>query len=126
MYNKEQKTKLENSGNTGRWWSVAQFLRSDENPRTWTVIDIDPDTAPDDLAGLKNPHYSHWFKENQNPRRSSQRTSKKYEEKFARSKRLYMSPKYYMRRLLNDPPEEIPEDPNSAFTDHALNDPFTL
>ena len=49
---------------------------------------------------VKNPQFSHWFPTNKN--RSSQRTGKTYEEKLARSDRLYNSPLFKMRRILND------------------------
>ena len=71
----------------------------------------------------KNPVYSHWFEENQNPRRLTQRKSKKYVEKLAKTNRLYKSPVYTMRRLLNDDYEEnLPETP-TAF-EIPLNDPY--
>ena len=72
----------------------------------------------------QNPQYAHWFPENQN--RTSQRNPKKYEEQFARSKRLYCSPVYYMRRVLNETQEEPPEEITDTLEDHSLNDPFTL
>ena len=72
---------------------------------------------------INNPVYSSWFQENQNPRQS-QRNPRKYEEKFARSNRLYNSPLYTARRLLNDSSPELPEQ-ELAF-DHNLNDPFAF
>ena len=51
-----------------------------------------------------NPQFSHWFPTNTN--RSSQRNGKKYEEKFAKSDRLYFSPLYTMRRRLNETPDK--------------------
>ena len=72
---------------------------------------------------LSNPIYSHWFKDNPNPRQS-QRNPKKYEEKFARTNRLYNSPLYTARRKLNESNYELPER-ETAF-DHHLNDPFAL
>ena len=50
----------------------------------------------------KNPQFEHWFPKNTN--RSSQRTGKTYEELYAKSDRLYFSPLFTMRRLLNDSP----------------------
>ena len=72
---------------------------------------------------LHNPIYSHWFKENQNPRQS-QRNPKKFEEKFARTNRLYNSPLYTARRNLNESAHELPEQ-ETAF-DHHLNAPFAF
>ena len=50
-----------------------------------------------------NPQFAHWFPSNKN--RSSSRISKAYEEKHASSKRLYNSPPFKMRRLLNNTPD---------------------
>ena len=72
---------------------------------------------------LNNPIYSHWFQENNNPRQS-QRHGKKYEEKFARTNRLYNSPLYTARRNLNETASEKPE--SEAAYDYHLNDPFVL
>ena len=47
----------------------------------------------------QNKQFEHWFKKNEN--RSSQRIGKEYEELYARSDRLYNSPMYEMRRILN-------------------------
>ena len=49
---------------------------------------------------LANPRYRGWFPINQVPTRAT-RHRKKYEEHFARTKRLYNSPLYAMRRKLN-------------------------
>ena len=57
-YNRIQKTRLEESGNTGQWWSIAKFLKSDENPRPWTVADLKPDTPPVTLANELASHFS--------------------------------------------------------------------
>ena len=57
-YNVIQKTRLEQSGSTGQWWSIAKFLRSDENPRPWTVTDWSPDKPPIDLANELAEHFS--------------------------------------------------------------------
>ena len=54
----------------------------------------------------KNPQFEHWFPLNRN--RSSNRNSKIYEEKLARTDRLYRSPLFTMRRLLNQSPEKTP------------------
>ena len=47
----------------------------------------------------KNPQFRHWFPRNEN--RQSERGSKPFREFQARSERLYRSPLYTMRRLLN-------------------------
>ena len=72
---------------------------------------------------LNNPIYSHWFPENANPRQS-QRHPKKYEEKFARTNRLYNSPLFTARRNLNESRFELPE--RELTFDHHLNDPFAF
>ena len=48
----------------------------------------------------RNPQFSEWFQ--LNPNRSSQRSGKLYQEHHARSERLYNSPLYAMRRILNN------------------------
>ena len=53
-----QKTRLEEAGNTGPWWSIAKFLKSDENPRPWTVVDLCPDLPPLQLANDLAGHFS--------------------------------------------------------------------
>ena len=70
----------------------------------------------------KNPVYSHWLEENPNPRSQSLRNTKKYTKKLARTSRLYNSPLFKVRRLLNETPEEPPVD-QMAY-DFALNDPY--
>ena len=47
----------------------------------------------------KNPQFSHWFPRNVN--RQSDRNARPFLEFQAQSKRLYKSPLYIMRRLLN-------------------------
>ena len=47
-----------------------------------------------------NPQFSHWFTKNTN--RKSNRNFKPYKEELARSERLYKSPLFTMRRLLNE------------------------
>ena len=64
----------------------------------------------------KNPNYEHLFPTSNQPR-SSQRIGKKFSEFFAKTQRLYNSPLFTMRRLMNqspnagaasfDPPTEI-------------------
>ena len=51
-----------------------------------------------------NPVYQHWFKPNPNP--TSQRHPQIYLEEFARTQRLYNSPLFYMRRILNNTPHD--------------------
>ena len=72
----------------------------------------------------KNPVYAHWFKENPNPRRNSLRFSKPYVEEMARSERLYNSPLFYFRRLLNGTPNEPPVTTGTEAFVAPLNDPF--
>ena len=70
---------------------------------------------------LPNPVYASWF--NQNENRQSQRHAKPYEEKFARTNRLYNSPLFTIRRNLNLSSHDQPQPETSL--DHNLNDPFT-
>ena len=67
---------------------------------------------------LKNPRYADkWF-----PKRDlvhTNRDSNIYTEEFAAGNRLYNSPLFAMRRLLNGNTAEIPEDFTGLF-----NDPF--
>ena len=72
---------------------------------------------------VKNPVYSAWFEENDHPRAGSQRRSKKYKEKLARTNRLYKSPLFTIRRVLNGTEEVVPEE-ERAFMDPSLNDPY--
>ena len=51
-----------------------------------------------------NSQFSHWFPLNQN--RASQRSDKKYQELHAKSNRLYNSPLFEMRRILNNSAKE--------------------
>ena len=48
----------------------------------------------------KNQQFYHWFPKN--PNRQSDRNSKPYLEELAKSSRLYNSPLFTMRRLLNE------------------------
>ena len=50
---------------------------------------------------LKNPQFEHWFSPNTNRTR---RHGKMYDEFFAKSDRLYRSPLFTMRHLLNETP----------------------
>ena len=62
------------------------------------------------------------FPQNQN--RSSQRVCKEYEEKFARSDRLYNSPLFTMRRALNNTPKnDRNSNPNIQDLSHLFNAP---
>ena len=58
----------------------------------------------------ENSIYSHWFKLNRN--QTSNRNPKIYEEKFARTSRLYNSPLFAMRRELNATPNEPEQESN--------------
>ena len=49
---------------------------------------------------VKNPKYAHWFPKN--PAIRSGRNTKIYKEEIANGNRLYNSPIFAMRRLLND------------------------
>ena len=67
-----------------------------------------------------NPQFIHWFPRNTN--RSSQRISKEFEEKFAKSDRLYNSPLYAMRRALNNTPKtERNNNPNFEDLSYLFN-----
>ena len=48
----------------------------------------------------KNPIYNHWFKKN--PNQTSTRKPRLYLEEHARTNRLYNSPLFHMRRVLNN------------------------
>ena len=50
---------------------------------------------------LNNPQFAHWFPLNKN---RIGRHGKTYEEKYAKSDRLYNSPLFRMRRILNETP----------------------
>ena len=70
-----------------------------------------------------NPVYSRWFKENLN--RQSGRNPKRFEEKLARTNRLYKSPLFTIRRALNSTTDlEPPGETGSIAYDLPLNDPF--
>ena len=52
------------------------------------------------IKAAANPQFEHWFPKNKN--RSSQRSGNIYQELHAKSDRLYYSPLYTMRRMLNN------------------------
>ena len=56
------------------------------------------------LKASKNQQFLDWFPLNYN--RSSLRNRKTFEEKYAKSDRLYNSPLYTMRRYLNETPDK--------------------
>ena len=66
-----------------------------------------------------NPQFMHWFPLNKN---RTGRHRKVYEELFARSDRLYRSPLFTMRRLLNDTPTHDRNcNPNILDLSHMFN-----
>ena len=67
-----------------------------------------------------NPIYAHWFRDN--PNQTSQRCPKRIEEKFARTERLYNSPLFYMRRLINNSPHESGHESNYLDLAHLFDD----
>ena len=67
-----------------------------------------------------NPVYSHWFPPNPNP--TSERNPTKYLEEFARTNRLYNSPLFYMRRLLNRTKHDPQPEPHYIDLAHLFND----
>ena len=69
----------------------------------------------------KNPIYEHWFCRNEI--RSNTRNPKTYTEKFAQSNRLYMSPMFHMRRLLNNTPCEPEEQLEIMDLSYLFNEP---
>ena len=68
----------------------------------------------------KNPIYARWFRGNPNP--TSQRCPTKVEEKFARTHRLYNSPLFAMRRLLNNTPSDPEPESNYLDLAHLFDD----
>ena len=71
---------------------------------------------------VSNPVYSHWFPLNEN--RLGTRNRKTYEEKTAKTDRLYKSPVYAMRRHLNGTPDSDRfNDPRFVDLSHLFNDP---
>ena len=58
----------------------------------------------------ENPIYSHWFKKN--IPQTNTRNPNIFKEKFAKTSRLYNSPLYAMRRVLNNTPSDQPKESN--------------
>ena len=58
IYNQKQKERLEACGRTGQWWSIAKYMVSDENPRPWSITDLNPDKTPADLASELADHFT--------------------------------------------------------------------
>ena len=50
---------------------------------------------------VKNPKFMHWFPEKEHQRFTRRAETVEYVEKFSKSTRLYNSPIFAMRRLLN-------------------------
>ena len=67
-----------------------------------------------------SPIYSHWFPNN--PKPTSQRRPQLYKEEFARTSRLYNSPIFYMRRLLNENDHDNTTDPYYIDLAHLFDD----
>ena len=68
----------------------------------------------------KNPVYSHWFL--LNPNHTSSRNPKIYTEEFARTSRLYNSPLFHMRRLLNKTDHDQMPETNYMDLAHLFDD----
>ena len=69
---------------------------------------------------LKNPVYAHWFK--RNPNQTSACIPTKYQEEFARTSRLYNSPLFYMRRLLNQTRHDPLPENDFIYLAHLFDD----
>ena len=67
-----------------------------------------------------NPIYARWFKQNPNP--TSQRCPLLVQEQFARTERLYNSPLFAMRRLLNNTPNDTEHESNFMDLAHLFDD----
>ena len=57
-YNVDQKTRLENSGKTGQWHSIANFLKSDGHPRKWVINDLFPEKTAEEMADNLAAHFT--------------------------------------------------------------------
>ena len=73
---------------------------------------------------LKNPVYSHWFR--LNPNVTSQRNPVVYLEEFARTNRLYNSPLFHMRRVLNKSDHDPQPDTNYLDLAYLFDDLLSL
>ena len=62
-----------------------------------------------------SPRFDHWFPERETGRKT--RSSEKYKETYARCKRLYNSPVFYMRRRLNGKDGKTYGERNKQFRD---------
>ena len=71
---------------------------------------------------IKNPDYEDLFPRSLSER-SSARTGKKYQEYFARTQRLYNSPIFTMRRLLNNTMNDPPADDMDLDLSHIFTEP---
>ena len=69
----------------------------------------------------RSKQFAHWFPLNEN--RFSQRTSNKYKELFAKSDRLYNSPLFEMRRVLNNTEKESRTSDLTEFVDFFIKAP---
>ena len=76
---------------------------------------------------LKSELYSDLFPKIVHTSALTTRNRKTFVEKFARSDRLYKSPVYTMRRLLNNTPDiDRFNNPTEIDLSHLFNDPFTV
>ena len=57
VYNVKQKERLEKEGKRGQWWSISKYLGSDENPRQWSISDLDPDKSAEEMADYLADHF---------------------------------------------------------------------
>ena len=49
---------MEKAGRRGQWWSIASYMGSDENPRKWTIADLDPDKPAEVVAEELAAHFT--------------------------------------------------------------------
>ena len=70
----------------------------------------------------KNENYRHLFPLNESTK--NLRNTKLYKEEFARTERLYKSPLFKFRRIMNDTPDEEFHRDNINDLDHLFNNPF--
>ena len=76
---------------------------------------MEPHKYVDDLTSTEI-----WFPANHN--QTSERNPTRYHEEFARTQRLYNSPLFYMRRLLNRTKHDPRPDPYYIYLAHLFND----